>query len=62
MRRENRRIDIAINHDERVWDVLCVGIAVGVVAWGAVGAWTAITVGNYPWNEWIPFGNGSARA
>lgn len=47
--------------DKRVWDVLCVGIAVGVVAWGAIGAWTAIAVGNYPWNKWIPFANGASK-
>ncbi|MET7330473.1 hypothetical protein [Nonomuraea sp. NPDC005650] len=28
---------------------------------GAVGAWTAITVGNYPWNKWIPFANGAGK-
>ncbi|GAA4533296.1 hypothetical protein [Nonomuraea ferruginea] len=47
--------------DSRVWDLLCVGIAVGVVSWGAVGAWTAVTVGNYPWNKWIPFAYGATK-
>ncbi|MGI5489383.1 hypothetical protein [Microtetraspora malaysiensis] len=61
MRRKGSPKDIARNQDERVWDVLCVGIAVGVVAWGAIGAWTAITVGNYPWNKWIPFANGASK-
>ncbi|GGQ27047.1 hypothetical protein [Streptosporangium pseudovulgare] len=46
---------------ERVRDLLCVAIAIGVVAWGAIGAWTAITVGNYPWNKWIPFANGASK-
>ncbi|MFD2356239.1 hypothetical protein ACFSTC_53690 [Nonomuraea ferruginea] len=40
---------------------MCVGIAVGVVSWGAVGAWTAVTVGNYPWNKWIPFAYGATK-
>ncbi|MFI7422744.1 hypothetical protein [Nonomuraea sp. NPDC049684] len=61
MRRKDLPEDIARNQDGRVWDVLCVGIAVGVVAWGAIGAWTAITVGNYPWNKWIPFANGASK-
>ncbi|MET7336021.1 hypothetical protein [Nonomuraea sp. NPDC005650] len=61
MRREDLPKDIASNQDQRVWDVLCIGIAVGVVVWGAVGAWTAITVGNYPWNKWIPFANGASK-
>lgn len=47
--------------DQRLWDVLCAGIAVGVVVWGAIGAWTAITVGNYPWNAWIPFTDGASK-
>ncbi|MGW0589678.1 hypothetical protein [Streptosporangium sp. NPDC002607] len=46
---------------ERVRDLLSVAIAVGVLAWGAIGAWTAITVGNYPWNKWIPFANGASK-
>lgn len=51
----------ARDRDSRVWDLLCVGIAVGIVSWGAVGAWTAITVGNYPWNKWIPFAYGATK-
>jgi len=47
--------------DHHVRDVLCIGIVVGVVTWGAVGAWTAVTVGNYPWNTWIPFANGATK-
>ncbi|MEV5895655.1 hypothetical protein [Nonomuraea fuscirosea] len=62
MRRDDLPKGLASNEDKRVWDVLCVGIAVGVVVWGAVGAWTAITVGNYPWNKWIPFANGARVA
>ncbi|GAT69004.1 hypothetical protein PS9374_04669 [Planomonospora sphaerica] len=46
---------------ERVRDLFSVAIAVGVLAWGAVGAWTAVTVGNYPWNKWIPFANGASK-
>jgi hypothetical protein len=61
MRREDLSKDIARNSDNRIYDVLCVGIVVGIVAWGAVGAWTAITVGNYPWNTWIPFANGASK-
>jgi hypothetical protein len=40
---------------------LCIGIAVGVIVWGAVGAWTAGTVGNYPWNKWIPIADGAGK-
>ncbi|GAA0841004.1 hypothetical protein ACFQVD_39530 [Streptosporangium amethystogenes subsp. fukuiense] len=46
---------------ERVRDVLSIGIAVGVPIWGAVGAWTAVTVQNYPWNQWVPFANGASK-
>ncbi|MBB5962972.1 hypothetical protein [Planomonospora venezuelensis] len=46
---------------ERIRDVLSVGIAVGVLMWGAVGVWTAFTVGNYPWNKWVPFANGASK-
>lgn len=45
----------------RVRDVLSIGIAVGVLAWGVIGAWTAVTVGNYPWNKWVPFANGASK-
>lgn len=45
----------------RIGNLLAVGIAAGVVAWGAVGVWTAATVGNYPWNQWIPFTNGLSK-
>lgn len=61
MRRKDLPKDIARNQNEHVRDVLCVGIAVGVVVWGVIGAWTAITVGNYPWNKWIPFANGASK-
>ncbi|GAA3246537.1 hypothetical protein [Nonomuraea helvata] len=61
MRRKDLSKDTVRDQDERIWDVLCVGIAVGVVAWGAIGAWTAIAVGNYPWNKWIPFANGASK-
>ncbi|MEV4751812.1 hypothetical protein AB0K21_36120 [Streptosporangium sp. NPDC049248] len=46
---------------ERIRDVLSIGIAVGVLIWGAVGAWTAVTVQNYPWNQWVPFANGASK-
>ncbi|MGW4421722.1 hypothetical protein [Streptosporangium sp. NPDC004631] len=46
---------------ERVKDVLSLGIAIGIVTWGAVGAWTALTVENYPWNQWVPFAYGASK-
>ncbi|SET58433.1 hypothetical protein [Nonomuraea wenchangensis] len=49
------------DRDMRVWDVLCAGTTLGVLAWGAVGAWTAATVETYPWNAWIPFPVGAAK-
>ncbi|NAS24163.1 hypothetical protein GT755_21020 [Herbidospora sp. NEAU-GS84] len=45
----------------RIGNLLATGIASGAAAWGAVGAWTALTVGNYPWNQWIPFANGVSK-
>ncbi|WP_062438925.1 hypothetical protein [Herbidospora daliensis] len=45
----------------RIGNLFATGIAAGVVAWGAVGAWTALTVDNYPWNQWIPFTNGLTK-
>ncbi|NRQ36303.1 hypothetical protein HII36_31380 [Nonomuraea sp. NN258] len=61
MRQQDLAMDTARTPNARIHDVMCVGIAVGVVAWGAIGAWTAITVGNYPWNQWIPFANGASK-
>ncbi|GAA2298451.1 hypothetical protein GCM10010149_54000 [Nonomuraea roseoviolacea subsp. roseoviolacea] len=61
MRPEDHPIDVATDRDTRVWDVMCAGVAAGVVAWGAIGARTALTVGNYPWNKWIPFANGASK-
>ncbi|MGA4995074.1 hypothetical protein [Nonomuraea bangladeshensis] len=49
------------DHDRRIWDVLCAGTTSGVVAWGAVGAWTAATADAYPWNAWIPFPVGAVK-
>ncbi|MER7368276.1 hypothetical protein [Nonomuraea wenchangensis] len=49
------------DRDMRVWDVLCAGTTLGVLAWGAVGAWTAATIDTYPWNAWIPFPVGAAK-
>ncbi|MFI6449984.1 hypothetical protein ACIBF6_00370 [Streptosporangium amethystogenes] len=40
---------------------MSIGIATGVLIWGAVGAWTAVTVQNYPWNKWVPFANGASK-
>ncbi|MCK2214800.1 hypothetical protein MF672_013500 [Actinomadura sp. ATCC 31491] len=51
----------ALDRDRRIWDLLCAGVAAGALAWGAVGAWTAATVRNYPWNAWIPFADGTAK-
>ncbi|MFI6297787.1 hypothetical protein ACIBEJ_39775 [Nonomuraea sp. NPDC050790] len=52
---------VVSRQDRRVLDVVSVGVTVGVVCWGAVGAWTALTTMNYPWNVWIPFANGASK-
>lgn len=44
-----------------VRDLLAAGIAEGILVWGAVGAWTAATVGNYPWNAWVPIAYGAGK-